>query len=127
MAFYHKYKLRNYFVQAMPHLNDIIAIKLFDENKGAGACITWGRIYKEKELLDIIKNQCLNLGFENLKLIEFCYSLQDIAQYPYFYEQWIYFAQQDIPYKNCYKKWVLIKRQALLDGHDIKFTGFYKI
>jgi|SRR3989339_1183899 len=123
MNIYCKNKLRNYFVQAAPHLKDIIAIKFVDKKLGQGACLTWGRVFTEKELLEIIKKECFKQGFENLASIQFCYSLQDIAKYPYFYERWIYFVRQNIPYKYGYKKWVNIKKQALLEGQDIKFTG----
>ncbi len=68
MAFYRKHKLRNYFIQASPNLKDIIAIKFIDQNMGQGACITWGRIFKEEELLEIVKVQCVKQGFENIQL-----------------------------------------------------------
>ncbi len=126
MAFYRKHKLRNYFMQATPNFKDIVAIKFFDKNLGDGACVTWGRVFKEKELLEIIKSQCLQQKFNDIQSIKHCYSLQEIAEYPYFYERWIYFIQQNIPYKYGYKKWVQTKRQALLEGQDIKFTGFFR-
>ena len=86
-------------MQAAPNLKDIIAIKFIDNKLGEGACITWGRVFKKEELLDIIKTQCAKKGFKNITSIEHCGSLQSISKYPCFYEQWIYFVQQNIPYK----------------------------
>lgn len=126
MSFYDKHKFHNYFIQATSHLKDIIGIKLFDKKMGQAACITWGRVYKEEELLELIKVQFIQYGFENIESIEPCYSLQEITIYPYFYEQWIYFIQKRIPYKTGYKIWLQEKRRALLGGQDIKFVGCLK-
>lgn len=125
MKFYNKYRLRKYFVQALPNLKDVIAIKITDKKLGEIGCITWGRIFSEIELLKILKDECFKHGFENIESIIYCYSLQDIANYPYFYERWIHFLQQDIPYKVDYKNWLIAKRQTVLDGKDIQFTGIF--
>lgn len=121
MAFYCKKKLYNYFVQAAPDIKDIIAFTFIDNDKVIGACMTWGKVFKEEELLKIISTQCLRQGFHNVKKIHQCYSLQEICKYPYFYERWTYFVQQNIPYKFGYKKWILAKQQAMREGQDIKF------
>jgi len=126
MSFYNKYRLHKYFVRAAPHLRDIIGFKFFDKKIGEAACITWGGVYKEDELLKLIKIQCVQQGFKNIELIESCYSLQEIAAYQYFYERWVYFMQQNIPYKNDYKMWLQKKQQTILNGQDIKFVGCLK-
>lgn len=126
MSFYDKHKLHNYFVKAAPSLKDIIGIQFLDKEKGRAACITWGNIYKEDELLELIKVQGAQYGFNNIEFIEYCYSLQEIAGHSYFYERWIYFVQQIIPYENGYKIWVKEKKQAIFNGQDIKFLGGFK-
>jgi len=122
MRFYRKHKLRHYFVQASENIKDIIGIKFFDKKLGKGACITWGRIFNDQELLKVVQEQCVKQGFENIESMNICYSLQEIARYPYFYESWIYFVQQDIPYKYSYKKWKEEKQKALCMGKEIKFV-----
>lgn len=110
-------------MRAMPDLKDIIAIKFCDKNGKQGACITWGKIFTEQELIEIIKDQCLQQEFENVVSIAYCYSLQEVSKYPYFYERWMHFVQQDISYQHAYKKWVQRKREAILHGQDIKFMA----
>jgi|GEM_PF-2289910 len=126
MSFYDKHKLHNYFIQATPHLQDIIGIKFFDEKMGQAACMTWGKVYKEDKILELVKVKCAQYGFRNIESIEVCYSLQEITIYPFFYEQWIYFIHEHIPYKDGYKKWLLKKQEVLLHGQDIKFVGCLK-
>ena len=123
MSFYDKHKFHNYFVQAAPHLKDVIGIKFSDKKMGQAACITWGRVYKEEKLLELIKTRCAQYCFKNIELIEVCYSLQEIAAYQNFYEGWVYFIQQNVPYKNGYEIWQQRKRQKILAGQDIKFVG----
>ncbi|MBP6869901.1 hypothetical protein KBC04_03400 [Candidatus Babeliales bacterium] len=121
MAFYCKQKIAHYFLKNSLYSIKMIGISFVDAKKGKGACITWGRVLEDKELLDAVRAECGRRGFNNLESIECCYSLQEIAKDSYFYESWIYFVQQDIPYKRDFKKWLKLKRQALLDGTDIKF------
>ena len=127
MSFYDKHKFDNYFVQAIPHIKDIIGVKFFDKKMGQAACITWGRVYTEETLIKLIETQCVQYGFKNIELIEICYSLQEIVVYHNFYERWAYFAQEKIPYKNDYKTWLKKKQRAILEGQDIKFLGCLKV
>lgn len=126
MALYCKQKLSNYFIQALPDTKDIVAIKFYDGERGQGACLTWGRVFKEEKLLDVVKAACNQHGFENVVSIELCYSLQEVVKCSYFYESWIYFVQQHIPYKRGFKEWVKLKQNMLVVGYDIKILELKK-
>lgn len=108
-------------------MEDIVGIRIKDSIKGEGAFITWGRLFDavdDTKLLNIIKDQASLWGIYHLETIELCYSLQEIADQPYFHECLIKFIQEPIPYGEGYDLWKSKKKRALKKGKDIYFTGF---
>src|SRR3989339_1246462 len=107
-------------------MEDLIGIEFVDKKYEDGAVITWGKIFKETELLEIIKDGLhRRFGAKEIESIKLCNSLVQIADHPYFYECLIRFIQEPIPSgKNKYKKWVKAKRQDLQNVYDVAFTGF---
>lgn len=108
-------------------MNDIISIKFIDKKHGDGVIITWGRVFKEQELLDVIAKGLKNrFGAKDIISIKLCDSLIEVSNYPYFYECLIPFIQAgSIPLgSKQYKKWVKKKSHALYNKNEMLFTGF---
>ncbi len=87
-------------------MKDIVGIEFFDKKYGDGAALVWGKLFDERELLQVVgKGLQSRFGAEEIVSIKICQSLVDIADHPYFYECLIRFIQEPIPTgKNKYKK-----------------------
>ncbi len=108
-------------------MEKIIGIKLIDKDLGDGSIITWGNLLKNDETLLYHVEQCSHrrFGITLSERMEFCESLTEIKDHPYFYECLIRFIQEPIPTENKkYEKWTNQKRKALKNRQDIYFTGF---
>lgn len=108
-------------------MEDVVAIKFIDKDRGEGAFITWGRLFDvvdDHQLLQVVKRNLPFFGIYNVESIELCYSLMEISDQPYFHEQLTFFIKRPISFDNSYKKWCRKKRLTLKKGHEILFTGF---
>ncbi|MDP3787698.1 MAG: hypothetical protein Q8Q60_00090 [Candidatus Chromulinivorax sp.] len=108
-------------------MENLIGIQFFDQKYGEGGVITWGKVFENDRLLDVVK-KCLSnrFGVKDIVSIKICNSLVEISDHPYFYECFILFMQaSSMPVKNkSYEKWVQQKRRALYNTDEILFTGF---
>lgn len=110
-------------------MEHIIGITVKDRVKGNAAFLTWGRVFgrtESEKLLNIIKTHLDTFNIHNLDTIEICATLQDVATYPYFYENFFMLCQEKIPFGAHYKQWQEEKRKAIIEGKEIYFLGFMK-
>lgn len=108
-------------------MENIVGIKFVDKQRGEGAVITWGRLFDsvdDTELLEVVKKKLPSFGVYDLEDIEISYSLMEISDQPYFYEQLAYFIKRPVYFGNDYDKWKRKKREVLKKGCEILFTGF---
>jgi hypothetical protein len=76
-------------------MNDIIAIQVKDRKKGKAAFITWGRVFDRLDTSVVerkIADAAEKFGLRDITSISICDSLQDVAQYPFFYEALVFDA-----------------------------------
>jgi hypothetical protein len=95
--------------------------------------LTWGRI---QERLDpgpvealILRHSAAgySLGGGTPVAARVCYSLREAAvspEAPYFYECFIRFCQERIPFGHGYASWRAAKAAAMSDGGEIAYCGF---
>ena len=107
-------------------MDDIIAVEVKDGKRGNAAFLTWGRVFDRIDP-DIIENKIAaaapRFGLHNIKSVQVCWSLQEVARYPYFYEALVAFSWKPIPFGKGYKAWAAKKRKEISAGKEIYFLG----
>lgn len=100
----------------------IVAIKFKRSDGKIGAYLTWGRIFdslEDTELLEIVKNK-----FKNLEP-RLCRTLQEVSQFPYFYEGLWTFSQEYRPMEGEEAlKWKKKKAEEMKRGSDFYLLGY---
>lgn len=89
-------------------MEDIVAIKVVEESGRDHFFLTWGRIFDPvdpESLLAVVRPKLPRWGVHKARSLEVCYSLQDAASEPYFYEALFMMAQERIPFGPKYKSW----------------------
>ena len=109
-------------------MDDIVALKVTDKNCGQAAFITWGRIFgavDSQSLIKVVSKHLHHFGILQPEELELCYCLQDVKDFPNFYEALIYFAQRPIRFGvRSYPAWAKERKQAMLKGNEIYFLAF---
>ena len=78
-------------------MEDLVAVKFCDGDKGRRALITLGRVLDpvdEEPLKAILLKTLPLMGFRKVSSIEVCFDLGDARDYRYFYEGILYFADR---------------------------------
>ncbi len=110
-------------------MEDIIAIKVLDKKKGEAAFLTWGRVLDRVDPAPMEKMLAKFLpkyGLNNVIKVSVCWSLKDVASYPYFFEKLVFFAWNPIPFGKRYKSWASRMKRAISAGEEIYFLGVKK-
>ena len=110
-------------------MEDIIAIKVLDKKKGEAAFLTWGRVFDRVDPAHIEKVLTRFLpkyGLNDVAKVTVCWSLKDVASYPYFFEKLVFFAWKPIPFGKRYKSWAFKMKRAISSGKEIYFLGIKK-
>ena len=68
-------------------MEHIVGIKIYDQDVGELACMTWGRIFHpvdERKLLNIVHAHLPKFGIVHISETHLCNSLQEIKNHPPF-------------------------------------------
>lgn len=107
-------------------MEDIIGIKVVVKKVGEVGFITWGRIFHPVDtvpICSIIKKYASKCGFVDLQSVELCETLQEVSEYPYFYEALFEFSQHKIPADRGYVEWQKSMQKKIEQGQEIYFLG----
>ena len=110
-------------------MEDIVAIALELEGGGRRFFLTWGRIQDTVDpapLEQLILQHSVNfdLGGKPIKA-RMCWSLQEAAHEPYFYEALFSFSQKPIPFGvgDQYPAWKLEMHKKMQSGQELYYLG----
>ena len=108
-------------------MEDIVGIKVVDHEKGKVAFLTWGRVFDrvDPEPLEKAVGVALtNLGFNKVKSVKVCHSLQDVVNHTYFFEGLVAMSWKPIPSgEKKHKLWVARMRRAISHGKELYNIG----
>ena len=107
-------------------MEDWVAIEVRTEAGRTAYFVTWGRIQdpvdpKPLEELALKAATGFSLGSRPVSA-RVCFSLQEAADQPYFYEALLDFARRSIPHEG-YHEWREAMRAAMAQGHEFYFLG----
>lgn len=108
-------------------MENIIALRIRDKEKGEAAFLTWGRIFGNvdaTQLCTILLKHLPAFNIHHPESIELCYSLNEVSHFPYFYEGKILFSQRIVVEKFLHDEWYAEKKKLLKKGNEIYFLGF---
>ena len=111
-------------------MDDLVAVKVTDEEGGLHYFITWGRIFDAVDpqpLLEAITPHLSVFGIKNLTGISLCCSLREASSQPYFYEALFVFGQKKIPFGKRYECWRKKQKKAIKKGKEIYYLGIESI
>lgn len=103
-----------------------IAIKAVDKSGRTHFFLTWGRVFdavEDDSLLAAVRPNLSTWGVDPDSSLEVCYTLQEAAAEPYFYEGLFGMAQERIPFGPKYKAWQSRKRKQITKGKEIWYLG----
>jgi hypothetical protein len=107
-------------------MDDLIAIRVTEEDGGSVAFLTWGRLFHpvdESEILAAVERSLPVFGVREYTKLVVCDNLGEVAGERYFYEGLFHFAAKfDHGYKN-YESWRKKKLKRVKSGRDIFFLG----
>jgi hypothetical protein len=107
-------------------MENIILIKVADQNKRKYYFLTWGRIFDriDADLYStIIRPHLTKFGIESAISFEVCNSLQEGAKAQYFYENFFMMCQSKIPFGKKYNAWQKSMVKKIKSGKEIYFLG----
>ena len=108
-------------------MEDIIALKVTDSQKGLGAFLTWGRIFDRidsTELIKVITPHLATYGIMQPTSVLLCDTLREVACFAYFYESFFMMSQTKIPFGPTYVAWKTKMAQSIKAGDEVYFLGF---
>jgi hypothetical protein len=111
-------------------MDDVVAVEVGLTDGGSRYFLTWGRIQDAVDpqavcdLVLVAARRCA-LGGEptTARLCDTLREAADSASAPYFYECYLGFARQSIPYGDEYESWREQKADAMADGREIAYCG----
>jgi hypothetical protein len=108
-------------------MEDVVAVEVELDNGQRRYFVTWGRIQSSTDpepLEKLILSQCrrFRLGGEPLRA-RVCWSLQEAAKAPFFFEALFGMAQTQIPFGDGYEAWQKERLSAMRDGKEIRYLG----
>src|SRR5690349_11339819 len=102
-------------------MNDVVAIKVRDLQRGNGYFLTWGRVFSTvdpKPLLKAVRKTLKGMDFSEIVELEVCSSLSEATQELYFYESLLRFAWEKPPFGSTYAVWAKKKREEIASGKE---------
>ncbi len=108
-------------------MEDIVAVEVTLENGAHRYFITWGRIQhpvdpEPLEQLVLRHSVDWDLGEKPIKA-RVCWSLQEAAREPYFYECFFSISQQTIPFGEHYVSWKAEMNKKMQGGKEFYYLG----
>jgi hypothetical protein len=106
-------------------MEDVVGIRTVGESPEA-AFMTWGRIFDPVDgvtLITVIRRHLPAFGIGESVELAVCDTLQEVSNFPYFYEALLSFAMRRIPYGDGYEAWRQRMAEALARGEEIDFLG----
>ncbi len=107
-------------------MEDLVAVKVTDEEGKPHYFITWGRIFDAVDpepLLQAITPHLSSFGLKNFTGISLCRSLREASNQPYFYEALWKFGQKKIPFGKNYNSWRKKQKKAIQKGKETSYLG----
>lgn len=111
-------------------MDDVVAVEVELEDGGKRYFLTWGRIQAAVDsspvsALVLRHAQHFSLGGEPVRA-RLCLWLREAAESdsaPYFYEAYLSFAQEQIPFGDGYEDWRQERALAMESGKEIFYCG----
>ncbi len=111
-------------------MDDVVAVEVQLADGAFRYFLTWGRIQDSVDptpVCDIVLEaaQRVALGGEAVQA-RLCDTLKEAAESdaaPYFYECFLKFAREKVPFGESYDTWKQDKARAMRAGHDIAYCG----
>lgn len=108
-------------------MEDIVAVEVNLKNEAHRYFITWGRIQhpvdpKPLEQLVLQHSADWDLGGKPVKA-RVCWSLQEAAREPYFYECFFSISQKTIPFGDHYADWRAEMNKKMQAGEELYYLG----
>jgi hypothetical protein len=107
-------------------LDDLIAIRVTENDGGSVAFLTWGRLFDpvdESGILAAVEKVLPRFGVGDYTKLVVCDNLGEVSGERYFYEGLFHFAAKfDHGYKN-YESWRKKKLKRVKSGKEIFFLG----
>lgn len=103
-------------------MEEIVGCEIVDKSRGPCAFVTWGRLpgYDlEDDLIDLIKGNASTFGICKIESIRITETLQDVSQYPYFFEAVFWFSKN-----SCSNSQLDVLKLQMAAGKELYFLGF---
>jgi hypothetical protein len=115
-------------------MDDVVAVEVQLADGASRYFLTWGRIQDPVDptpVCDLVLEAAerFAIGGEALQA-RLCETLKEVAKSdaaPYFYECFLKFAQEKVPFGDDYDAWKQEKAKAMRAGHDIVYCGSPKL
>jgi hypothetical protein len=107
-------------------MEEVVAIKIVDQERKAHFVLTWGRAFDAASpgpLLSAVRRHLRQFGIHAVRSVRVCATLQAAADQPYFYEALIALSQKRVPYGKAYPKWRTTRRKQVEAGKEIYYLG----
>lgn len=110
-------------------MEDVVAIKVVDDERGTIGFLTWGRLWSavdETKLLEVVRANLAIFGLHTPREVVVCSSLREVESSEYFYEGILHFAWSPPPFGRKYEDWKKQKRRDVKSGREIYCLGALK-
>jgi hypothetical protein len=108
-------------------MDDVIAIRVIEENGGSVAFLTWGRLFDPvdpSEILEAAEKSLSTFGIREYTKLKVCDNLGEVAGERYFYEGLIELASQlRDARRHGYKSWRKKMAKRVKAGRGLYFLG----
>ena len=108
-------------------MEDIVAVAVELDNGEERFFMTWGRIQDTVDpepLEQLVLKHCVgySLGGKPVKT-RMCWTLQEAAHAPHFYEGLFSFSQRPIPFGDHYQTWRAERNKRMQQGKELYYLG----
>lgn len=109
------------------YMEDIVTIVVQLEDGEERFFMTWGRIQDivdPEPLEQLVFKYCTDYGLGGKPVkARMCYSLQEAAHAPFFYETFFSFCQEPIPPAKKYQAWKKKIKKRMQKGEELAYLG----